>query len=90
MVFLNLGLNIYFGSLAFQIINFKSLKIHEIQFCYQILFFLFFGSWFERGDRKQLDSSGKKTCSQKLISLILCFEEGIELLWLHEIMSLWH
>ena len=40
MVFLNLELNIYFGSLAFQIINFKSLKIHEIQFWSQILFYL--------------------------------------------------
>jgi hypothetical protein len=50
--FLNLGLNIHFDPPTFQIINFQSLTIYEIQYWSQTLFSLFFGYWFEREERK--------------------------------------
>ena len=60
VVFLNLELNIHFDPQTFQIINFQSLKNHDIQFWSQALFTLFFGPWFEREEIKWSNSGGKK------------------------------
>jgi hypothetical protein len=64
MIFLNLRLNKQFGLPTFHIINFQSLIICEIQIWSQTLFFLFLGSWFEREERKWLDSDGLESKSR--------------------------
>jgi len=58
-------------SSTFQIINFQSLTIYEIQYWSQILFSLFFGYWFEREEREWLDFSDREIKSRlKLILAI--------------------